>query len=694
MKSFKRFIASLLTVVLLLSSAPISGFTGLEFSNIFDISASAETYGGTCGENLTWSLDSQTGELIISGIGEMYDYSHTSCPWETYREHIKSVEILNGVTNISTADFSYCENLTSVQIPNSIVTIGSSAFRHCDSLKSIVVNGDNQYYSSDSYGVLYNHNKSVLIQYPAGNENATFKIPDSVITIVNYAFDNCTNLVNIDFPNSVTTIGACAFLNCSNLTNLNISNTVSYIGEGAFCGCESITDIIIPDSVATIEASTFIRCSNLKNITLGKNVRKIGEEAFSGCKSLENVYFKGDFIEWFSIDFDIRREDFSGYLSYLCHSNPLSYADNLYADGKLINAINNTVIIPDGVKEIRHSTFYCGNFNRVILPEGVTYIGVFSFRACQLSSITIPKTVKNIDNYAFVGCDNLKDVYYMGSSEEWRKITISQENYSLNRAKIHFNHTHSYNIETIEATCEDAGLEIAVCECGDILYSKPIERLGHSFKFVSVKPTCTEVGYECNECEHCQQRNSYVEIPMVPHDLVHSKTPSTCTSRGKECECCTNCGAEFDIVYYPSEEHEWGEWTIETEPTNVADGWEKQKCLNCESYIARNIPMLGEIESVYVNDIGLNYKEFSMIVPTVDIDERVSYSVTYSSSDPSVATVDENGNIYGAGKGNATITCTVTDEFGNVVSDTCDVEVNYTFGQWLIVIFLFGWIWY
>lgn len=134
-----------------------------------------------------------------------------------------------------------------------------------------MVNGDNQYYNSDSYGVLYNHNKSVLIQYPAGNENATFKIPDSVITIVNYAFDNCTNLVNIDFPNSVTTIGACAFLNCSNLTNLNISNTVSYIGEGAFCGCESITDIIIPDSVATIEASTFIRCSNLKNITLGKN---------------------------------------------------------------------------------------------------------------------------------------------------------------------------------------------------------------------------------------------------------------------------------------------------------------------------------------------------------------------------------------------------------------------------------------
>ena len=57
-------------------------------------------------------------------------------------------------------------------------------------------------------------------------------------------------------------------------------------------------------------------------------------------------------------------------------------------------------------------------------------------------------------------------------------------------------------------------------------------------------------------------------------------------------------------------------------------------------------------------------------------------------------TVDENGNVYAAKTGSATITVTVTDEYGNKVTDTCDVNAQYTWWQWIIVIVLFGWIWY
>ena len=56
--------------------------------------------------------------------------------------------------------------------------------------------------------------------------------------------------------------------------------------------------------------------------------------------------------------------------------------------------------------------------------------------------------------------------------------------------------------------------------------------------------------------------------------------------------------------------------------------------------------------------------------------------------------VDENGNVYAAKTGSATITVTITDEYGNKVTDTCDVNVQYTWWQWIIVIVLFGWIWY
>ena len=89
-----------------------------------------------------------------------------------------------------------------------------------------------------------------------------------------------------------------------------------------------------------------------------------------------------------------------------------------------------------------------------------------------------------------------------------------------------------------------------------------------------------------------------------------------------------------------------------------------------------------------------NYKSTYMLSPEVKADNGAKYTIKYESSNTKVATVGEDGKIYGAKKGNATITCTVTDNYGNVVKDSCNVNVEYSTGQWLIIILLFGWIWY
>lgn len=101
-----------------------------------------------------------------------------------------------------------------------------------------------------------------------------------------------------------------------------------------------------------------------------------------------------------------------------------------------------------------------------------------------------------------------------------------------------------------------------------------------------------------------------------------------------------------------------------------------------------------QVNSVSVSDITMNYKKSTTITPSITADDGAKYTVTYSSSNAKVATVDQNGKVYAAKKGSATITCTVTDSNGNTVQDTCKVTVKYSFGQWLIKIFLFGWIWY
>lgn len=100
------------------------------------------------------------------------------------------------------------------------------------------------------------------------------------------------------------------------------------------------------------------------------------------------------------------------------------------------------------------------------------------------------------------------------------------------------------------------------------------------------------------------------------------------------------------------------------------------------------------VKSILVSDITLNYKNSANIKLKITADEGAEYIVKYESSNPKVATVDENGKVYAAKRGEATITCIVTDSYGNTVSDTCKVTVNYTFWQWLIKIILFGWIWY
>lgn len=98
------------------------------------------------------------------------------------------------------------------------------------------------------------------------------------------------------------------------------------------------------------------------------------------------------------------------------------------------------------------------------------------------------------------------------------------------------------------------------------------------------------------------------------------------------------------------------------------------------------------IEAVQTNDIALNYKSTAVI--PVEVTGTDNYTVEYESSAPGVVTVDENGNIITNGTGDAEITVTVTDEFGNVAEDTCTVTVSYAWWQWIIVIVLFGWIWY
>ncbi len=89
--------------------------------------------------------------------------------------------------------------------------------------------------------------------------------------------------------------------------------------------------------------------------------------------------------------------------------------------------------------------------------------------------------------------------------------------------------------------------------------------------------------------------------------------------------------------------------------------------------------------------VAIQYKSAHKLNYTYDGDTAV---VTWRSSDASVVTVDENGGLVTKGTGSAKITCEITDSDGSAYRETCTVTVHYVWWQWLIRIFLFGWVWY
>ena len=125
---------------------------------------------------------------------------------------------------------------TTYTITNSVTSILDYAFSACTSLNAFAVDASNLNYSNDAFGVLFNKLQTSLKQYPAGNTQTTYTIPNSVTSILVYAFNNCASLNSMSIPNSVTSIGGLAFQKCINLNIvyfLQVSS-IPTIGSSAF----------------------------------------------------------------------------------------------------------------------------------------------------------------------------------------------------------------------------------------------------------------------------------------------------------------------------------------------------------------------------------------------------------------------------------------------------------------------------
>jgi len=344
-------------------------------------------------------------------------------------------------TSIGYEAFYNCSGLTSITIPNSVTSIGDYAFDGCDKLVEVInlssiditegssSNGWVAYYAKEVHNestkivnqngyLFYTYNNiNYLLGYTG--DDTVLVLPDNYkgknYEIYEYAFKGCSGLTSITIPNSVTSIGIYAFSCCSNLTSVTIGSSVTRIGHDAFRDCSGLASItvdsgntvyrsennclierssntlilgcknsIIPNSVTSIGSSAFQNCSSLTSITIPNSVTRIGSYAFYGCSGLTSVTFEEG-------------------------SNCTSIGGVAFRD--------------------------CASLTSITIPNSVTSIGSSAFQNCSsLTSITIPNSVMLIGSDAFYNCDSLTSVYYNGSAEDWRGISIGSYNSNLTAA--------------------------------------------------------------------------------------------------------------------------------------------------------------------------------------------------------------------------------------------------------------------
>ena len=319
------------------------------------------------GSDAFYNCDGFTSLELGSNVETIGSYAFQSCNGFT-----GNLDIPDSVTTIGNAAFNNCNGFTSLKIGNNVKTIGSSAF------------------STGSYSDNYDNYEGELV------------IPDSVISIGDYAFENCDGFTSLKLGKNVQTIGTEAFYDCNGFTgNLVIPDSVTTIGDRAFCSCYGFTgNLDIPDSVTTIGNSAFQSCNGFTgSLVIPEGVTTIYGNAFystgfssisvpSTVTSIGNYAFRSSYLKEITIS-----------------ENNQSYC------------IENGALLSKDKK-----TFYeviISSATEYEIPEGVEVISANAFNGISFNAVIVPESVKTVKEDAFYGYDN--DVVFMGQPENIEK---------------------------------------------------------------------------------------------------------------------------------------------------------------------------------------------------------------------------------------------------------------------------------
>ena len=261
----KRILSLLLAIIMTISL----GTTVLADDN-------AIVNSGTCGKNLTWTLDS-AGLLTISGTGEMWDSAFS------YNKDIKSVRLPDAITQIPYKAFSGCTNLKNIRLPDSVTQIDEDAFGNCDLQEQVV----QEIVSSDNITFIgsraFEGNKNIYTVHIG--KNVEYIQTETFNYMSTPSFHDCTNLTSITVSPENQTYTSINGLLCS-----KDGRSLLYVPVGISGRLD------VPAGIETIGREAMHYAFSIKIVHIPKSVKKIGSDAFP--IECTDVYYDGTEEQW------------------------------------------------------------------------------------------------------------------------------------------------------------------------------------------------------------------------------------------------------------------------------------------------------------------------------------------------------------------------------------------------------------
>ncbi len=589
-------------------------------TKLFSFSASAEVASGTCGDNITWTLD-DNGKLTISGTGFLFgNHIFENNP------SIKTLVIEYGITGVSTGEFMGCSNLEEISVTDSVTRIGNNTFTGSKWLDEqqkkgpFVMINDILVDATTCKGEITIPQTVRLVGERAFYKANVWKvnIPESVEIIDSGAFERCMQLTSINIPDSVHTIESSAFSEC-NLWSVHIGKSVRTIGNSAFCGNKNLSEVSIPDSVETVGFQAFRNCTNLMSVNIGSGVKTLSPDCFLDCEKLEEINLSKDNPYYTYVNDVIYNKDMTE-LALTQNTKYWYISEGVIRIQKgMSNESVEYVYLPDTVKEIDEFGFSgCAQLKSISLSSTLERIGLCGLDGCtSIEEIVIPDNVTFTDQCVMSTCYNLKKIdlscnplYTLMSSDSF------SYNYSLETIEIPQNigiiGQHSfYCCSSLKSVTLHEGLkEIewnAFLNCKNLKSVKIPKSVTHiydqafgynnswkedeaTYKMECI-PDFTIYCYEGTEGERYARDNGfkYVILDECEHEYTVQTVPASCLKFGYDLHTCKKCGETFKDNFTDLLGHDWNDWKQTEKPSCTKLGSESRTCKHCGLSILRSV---------------------------------------------------------------------------------------------------------